>query len=66
MKITSTTQKPNGKRRVIVELDAGETLLAIRDGEHYKLGHPVEEVMASHIIAEAVPVSWCSSSQEWV
>lgn len=65
MKTISTTQKPNGKRRVTVELDAGETLLAVRDGAHYKLGHPVEEVMAAHILSDAQPVTWCSASQEW-
>ena len=65
MKTVSTTQKPNGKRRVVVELDAGETLLAIRDCAHYKLGHPVDDVMAAHILAEAEQVNWCSASQEW-
>lgn len=65
MKTISTTQKPNGKRRVTVELDAGETLLAVRDGAHYKLGHPVEEVMAAHILVDSQKVTWCSASQEW-
>lgn len=66
MKTISTTQKPNGKRRVVVELDANENLVAIRDGSHYKLGHPVCDVMASHVLAEAEQVNWCSVSQEWV
>lgn len=65
MKTISTTQKPNGKRRVVLVLDANETILVIREGTHYKLAHPVCDVMASHVIAEAEQVNWCSASQEW-
>lgn len=65
MKLLSQTQKSNGKRRVVVELDADETIMAIKNGAHYKLGHPVCEVMAAHIITEAGRVTWCSASQEW-
>ena len=57
----------NGKRRVTVELDPSETLmLALREGAHYKLGYPVEDVVAVHVLSESVQVMWCSASQEWV
>lgn len=65
MKIVSQTQKVNNKRRVVVELDTNETLVAFKNDAHYKLGHPVSEVMAAHIITEAERVTWCSASQEW-
>lgn len=65
MKLLSQTQKSNGKRRVVVELDADEEIMAFKNGAHYKLGHPVCEVMAAHIITEAECVTWCSASQEW-
>lgn len=65
MKLLSETQKSNGKRRVVVELDSDETILAFKNGAHYKLGHPVCEVMASHVITESERVTWCSASQEW-
>lgn len=65
MKLLSETQKSNGKRRVVVELDSDETIMAFKNGAHYRLGYPVSEVMASHIITESGRVSWCSASQEW-
>lgn len=65
MKLLSQTQKSNGKRRVVVELDSDETIMAIKNGAHYKLGHPVCEVMAAHVISEAERVTWCSAGQEW-
>ena len=65
MKIISRTTKANGARRVVVELDADEEIMAFKNGAHYRLGHPVCEVMAAHIITEAERVTWCSASQEW-
>lgn len=65
MKIVSTKELASGKRRVVVELDANETLMAFKNDAHYKLGHPIREVMAAHIITEAERVTWCPIGQEW-
>jgi hypothetical protein len=54
------------KRRVVVELDPGEHLLAIHDDRFYRLGEPLDEVMAGHIIGNAHKVEWCSLKQGWV
>lgn len=56
----------NGKRRVTLELDPGERLLSVRDGAHYKLGYPVEDIVAVHVLETSTEVTWCSASQEWV
>lgn len=56
----------NGKRRITVDLAPCEELIVIRSGAHYMLGYPVEDVVASHILADATEVTWCSASQEWV
>ena len=54
------------KRRVVVELDPGENLIAIHDDRFYRLGEPLDEVMAGHIIGNAHKVEWCSLKQGWV
>jgi hypothetical protein len=61
-------QKPAklGCTRAVLELLPGEKLMVIRPDSHYRLGHPVDDVMASHIISEAEEVTWCSIEQKWV
>jgi hypothetical protein len=66
MKWISEKITPAGKRRVIVEVEHGEKLIGIRPDRHYKLAQPVDDVVGSHIIADADEVTWCSASQEWV
>ena len=66
MKTISEKTTPAGKRRVVVELAPGEKLIAIRPDSHYMLAQPVEDVVGSHIIADATEVTWCSASQAWV
>ena len=66
MKTISDKVTAAGKRRVTIELDRDETIMSFRDGEHYKLGQPVDEVLAGHVITSASRVNWCSASQEWV
>lgn len=66
MKVVSDKVGANGLRRVTVVLARGESLMAIRDNSHYKLGQPVDDIVRSHIIMNAEEVSWCSASQEWV
>jgi hypothetical protein len=53
-------------RRVTVELRPHEQLIAIDDRLHYRLGEPLDDVVPGHIVAEAVPVSWCCIEQRWV
>jgi len=55
-----------GRRRVVFELEAGEELVAVRDGAHYQLGDPLDDVVPSHILAAAHQVSWCPVEQKWV
>ena len=52
-------------RRVTVELYAGETLVNVREGSHYRLGGQVDDIVQSHVIAEMSGVYWCSISQKW-
>ena len=53
-------------RRIVVELDDGEELLAFRCKAHYQLGQPIEDIVPGHVISEAVSVSWCPVEQKWV
>ncbi len=66
MKITNTLQRPDGTKKLTIELGVGETLIAIAPDAHYRMGQPVDDVVASHILAETARVTWCSASQEWV
>jgi hypothetical protein len=66
MKIKHVRTLKNGKRHALVELDPGEHITSYREDGYYKLGYPVEEIVASHVLDDAVPVTWCSASQEWV
>lgn len=55
-----------GKRRVTVELDEGEQVLAIRRDSHYRLGYPLEDqVIHSSRIENATEVYWCDGEQNW-
>jgi hypothetical protein len=54
------------KRRVTVELNPGETLIAIDDRVHYQLGEPLEDVLPGHMLSNAVRVYWCPVAQRWV
>jgi len=55
------------RRRVVVELDEGEKLIAIQPDSYYQLGYPMnEDVIASHILTDAEEVSWCSLEQKWI
>lgn len=54
------------KRRVFVELDEGEEIIAIKPGRYYKLGYPIEDVMPAHVMQDVVEVVWDCISQEWI
>lgn len=64
--ISEAPTKDGRRRRVVVEVDNGETLLAVRENSHYQLGDPLGDVVASHILEQAAEVSWCSVEQKWV
>lgn len=66
MKIKYRKELKNGKRHVLVELDADETLLTFDENKFYRLGGQVEDVVKGHVITEADHVVWCSIGQEWV
>ena len=67
MKILNSKELKDGRVHVLVELARGEPMPAktINPYGYYKLGHPMDDVVAGHIIKEAVPVVWCSVEQEW-
>ena len=66
MRTIKRIERDNGTVRVILELAPGESLLVIDKESHYKLGHPVEDVVASHVLADTVLVHWCSVEQRWL
>lgn len=66
MKTLHVKELKSGKRHVLVELDAGEKLVAVHEDRFYKTGYPQEMVVSGHILTESVRVSWCSLGQEWV
>lgn len=66
IKVIKSTLMSNGNARMIIEIERGHSLMAFSEERHYKLGQPVGDVMAGHVVTEARPVHWCSASQEWV
>lgn len=68
MNIVKVTKRKDGSARVIIDLKSGEPVpnRFFNDDAHYRLGYPLNEVVAGHILAEAVPVHWCPLGQEWV
>lgn len=66
MKVIRESVTKTGKRSITVEVNDGETLLAVRAGRHYQLADPVNEVVAAHIFEGLREVTWCSATQEWV
>ena len=66
MKIKDRRELKNGKRHVLVELDANETLVAIDADGFYKTGYPQEDVVQGHILIDSQRVTWCPLGQEWV
>lgn len=67
MKRVSEKPLPHGRRRVTVELDAGEVLVAMNPDRFYNLGEPCDgQIMLGDILVSARPVSWCSIEQRWL
>lgn len=56
-----------GKRRVTVELEDGEHLIALNDDKLYMLSEPWEDqVLYGHTLRGAAEVTWCSVEQKMV
>ena len=66
MKIKYKKELKNGKRHVLVEIDADETLLTFDADVYYRLGYPFDEVVRGNQITEADKVMWCVLEQKWV
>lgn len=66
MKIVRQKPHASGKREVVVMLEPGEELVAVRGGQYYRLGYPVADIVPEHVLVDAVPVSWCPVEQRWV
>lgn len=66
MKIKYKKELKNGKRHVLVEIDADETLLTFDADGYYRLGYPFDEVVRGNQITEADKVMWCVVEQKWV
>lgn len=52
-------------RRITIELAPGETIFNVREGNYYRLGGQVDDVVHSHVLAETRGVYWCSITQKW-
>ena len=67
MKLLTTKQNKDGTRTVTLRLDADEvSLVSINHSRHYRLGGQVDDIVASHVLTECIPVYWCSIEQKWV
>lgn len=52
-------------RRITIELAPKETLFNVREGNYYRLGGQVDDVVHSHVLTETRGVYWCSITQKW-
>lgn len=66
MKVLRERINKRGKREAVVELDAGEHIMAVNPNFYYRTGYPVEDVVGGHVILDSKEVTWCSLGQEWV
>lgn len=64
MKILKTQVK-NNIRKITVELQPDEKLVAVKSGGYYKLSR-LEDVVQSDVLTDARRVYWCDIAQGWV
>lgn len=59
-------------RRLDAELQQAQSRIAElerrlpREGQFYRLGGQVDDVVQGHVLIEARPTRWCSIKQEWI
>lgn len=63
--VKDTPANGKKKRRVIVELEPGETLQAFNDDKMYQLGDPMGDILPGYIINNTWPAYWCPIAQKW-
>lgn len=57
----------NGKTRVVVDLDDGESLMAVATPGYYKLAYPLDDmIVRADLILGAERVTWCVIEQKWI
>lgn len=66
MRVVREKHLVNGNTQVTYEFSPEETMLCVRQGEFYKLGYPVEDVISSHILSDIQLVVWDSLEQRWI
>jgi hypothetical protein len=66
MRVIREKHLANGNLRVTYEFSPDESMLCIKRGEFYKLGYPVEDVIADHILSDIQLVMWDSLEQRWI
>jgi hypothetical protein len=76
MHIISGKTLKSGMRRIVVDLVDGEELMAFKPAKEkvlvvkndcfYKLGEPVEDIMAAHVLQDTSMVVWDSLEQKWL
>lgn len=66
LKLVNVTVQKDGKRRATYLLNPGDEVLVLLADRHYRLGDPIDDVVPTHVIANAVEVAWCPVEQKWV
>ena len=66
MKVINTKPLANGRRRLTIEVDAGEDLISVHADGNYRLGDPTDIVIYGHDLIGAQRVNWCTVEQQWV
>ncbi len=54
------------RRRVTVELDHDDQLMAFKENRYYRLAGQLDDVVGGHCIIDSPRVVWCSIEQKWV
>jgi len=63
---TISVKPMNGKRRIVLELEANEVFVVLRNSAHYKLAEPHCDIVHVDRLIDAHEVLWCDVAQQWV
>jgi hypothetical protein len=68
MKLLHTKSLKDGRRHVLMELckDDPMPIRPPHKDHHYRLGYPMDDVVAGHILKDMRRVFWDSLTQKWV